>query len=138
MIFAFDPGKITGVAKWDDEHGFWAAQFTVEELYQFVDDACEQIGFAQIEKFTISAQTIKKSRETEPLDIIGYLRYAAWRCGFEIGWTKPPDVMATFTDASLKKANMFTPGRGHANDAARHLAWYLVKNGIRPASDFLL
>lgn len=138
MIYAFDPGKITGVAIWDEEEGFWADQFTVEELYNYVDDACERIGFAQIEKFTISAGTIRKAPESDPLDIIGYLKYAAWRCGFPIGWTKPPDVMATFTDAALKKAGMFTRGKGHANDAARHLAWYLVKNGIRPASDFLL
>jgi hypothetical protein len=138
VIYAFDPGKITGVATWDDEAGFWSSQFTVEELYEFVDDACERIGYAQIEKFTISAQTIRKTPESEPLDVIGYLKYAAWRCGFDIGWTKPPDVMATFTDAALKKAGMHVPGRGHANDAARHLAWYLVKNRYRPASDFLV
>lgn len=146
MIYAFDPGKLTGVSTWNTANAtcdpprpeFWADQFTVTELYEFVDDACERIEFAQIEAFTISQQTLKKARETEPLDVIGYLKYAAWRCGFQIGWTKPPDVMATFTDAALKKAGMFTRGKGHANDSARHLAWYLVKNRIRPASDFLL
>lgn len=136
-IYAFDPGKITGVSHWN-ENGFWADQFTVEELYYFVDERCERMEFAQIEKFTISAGTVKKARETEPLDVIGYLKYAAWRCGFPIGWTKPADVMATFTDASLKKAGMYIPGKGHANDSSRHLAWYLVKNRVRPASDFLL
>lgn len=138
IIYAFDPGKLTGVATWAGNGTFHAYQLTVEELYSFVDSACELIDFAQIEKFTISTRTTKVSRETEPLDVIGYLRYAAWRCGFPIGWSKPADVMSTFTDASLKKAGMFTPGKGHANDAARHLAWYLVKNGVRPASDFLL
>lgn len=138
IIYAFDPGKITGVSTWTTGGGFSGHQFTVEELYEYVDDACDQIGWAQIEKFTISARTTKVARETDPLDVIGYLRYAAWRCGFQIGWTKPADVMSTFTDASLKKAGMYLPGKGHANDSSRHLAWYLVKNGIRPASDFLL
>lgn len=142
LIYAFDPGKITGVTIWNTEPGdwpqFWADQLAVTDLYEYVDAVCEQMEFAQIEKFTISAGTIRKAPESDPLDVIGYLKYAAWRCGFEIGWTKPADVMSTFTDASLKKAGMFTPGKGHANDSARHLAWYLVKNRIRPASDFLL
>jgi hypothetical protein len=137
-IIAFDPGKITGVAIWDDV--YVGRQFTVEELYSYVDHECDSLdgGHVQVEKFTISQATIRKAAESDPLDVIGYLKYAAWRCGFEIGWSKPADVMKTFPDASLKKAGMFIPGKGHANDAARHLAWYLVKNKIRPAGDFLL
>lgn len=136
-VIAFDPGKITGVA-WIEGENFNSEQYNVEELYEWVDAQCESIGFAQIEKFTISQATVRKARETEPLDIIGYLKYAAWRCGFEIGWSKPADVMSSFPDAALKKAEMFHAGKGHANDAARHLAWYLVKNKIRPVRDFLL
>ena len=142
MIYAFDPGKITGVSTWDqsDEDPFWAGQFPLPELYEVVDGWCDQMSsnHVQIEKFTISAGTVRKAPESDPLDVIGYLKYASWRCGFEIGWTKPADVMSTFTDAALKKAGMYVPGKGHANDSSRHLAWYLVKNRIRPASDFLL
>lgn len=136
-IWAFDPGKMTGVAVWDDGK-FWADQYTVEELYQVVDDACSDIGFAQIERFTISAATLKKARETEPLDVIGYLKYAAWRCGFEYGWTKPADVMHSFPDAALKKGGLYTSGKGHANDAARHLAWKLVRTKVMAPGAFLL
>lgn len=139
-IYAFDPGKLTGVAMWDTEaeKEFWSNQFTVTELYEFVDEACDRIGFSQIEKFTITQATIRKARESDPMDVIGYLKYAAWRCGFPIGWSMPAEVMQTFPDASLKKAGMFNRGNGHANDAARHLAWHIVKNKIRPAGDFLL
>lgn len=142
IVYAFDPGKITGVAMWNTEAmvgpQFYAWQFTVEELYEFVDERCGHFEYAQIEKFTITAATVKKARESEPLDVIGYLKYAAWRCGFKVGWSKPADVMRSFPDAALRKAGLYTPGKGHANDAARHLAWYTVKNGIRPAGDFLI
>lgn len=139
LIYAFDPGKLTGVAVWDtDTSLFQADQLTVIEIYEYVDSACEIIEYAQIEKFTITQQTIRKARETDPLDVIGYLKYAAWRCGFECGWSKPAEVMSTFPDEALKKGGMFTRGKGHANDAARHLAWYLVKNNLRPAKDFLI
>jgi hypothetical protein len=138
LVFAFDPGKLTGVAVWNTEtNEFWADQLTVEQLYEYVDSVCAEIGFAQIEKFTITQATIRKARESDPLDVIGYLKYAAWRCGFELGWSKPADVMASFPDGALRKGGMFTRGKGHANDAARHLAWYLVRNRIRPAGDFL-
>lgn len=136
-LWAFDPGKLTGVAVWHDGK-FWAGQYTVEELYQLVDDACAEISEAQIERFTISNATVKKAPESDPLDVIGYLKYAAWRCGFQVGWSKPADVMRSFPDPALKKAGLFTPGKGHANDAARHLAWKLVRSKIKPAGDFLL
>lgn len=138
-IYAFDPGKITGIAVWEtDTSTFYADQLDVFGLYEYVDSACEQIGEAQIERFTITAATLKKSRETEPLDVIGYLKYCAWRCDFPVGWSKPADVMHSFPDAALKKAGLHTPGKGHANDAARHLAWNLVKGGLRKAGDFIL
>lgn len=138
-VWAFDPGKTTGVAYYDTEtHEFWAGQLTVEELYEFVDEHCDRIEFAQIELFTITAATVKKARESEPLDVIGYLKYAAWRCGIKVGWSKPADVMQSFPDKALRKAGMHTPGQGHANDATRHLAWHLVKHGHRPAGDFLI
>lgn len=124
-IWAFDPGTITGVAIWNDGK-FTGLQLTVTELYEFVDDACDRISHAQIERFTISAATLRKSRVDDPLDVIGYLKYAAWRCGFPYRFSKPADVMQTFTDAALKRAGFFTPGKGHANDAARHLARSLV------------
>lgn len=139
LIYAFDPGKLTGVACWDDSsETFYADQLSVEDLYRYVDSVCDQIAYAQIEKFTITQQTIRKAREPEPMDVIGYLKYAAWRCGFEWAFSKPAEVMATFPDQSLKQSGMFVRGKGHANDAARHLAWYLVKSGRRKAGDFLV
>lgn len=139
IIFSFDPGKTTGVAWYDTEtEVFGSAQLTVEEIYEFVDEHCERIEFAQIERFVITERTIKAAREDEPMDVIGYLKYAAWRCGFKVGWSLPADVMQSFPDAALRKAGMFARGMDHANDAARHLAWHLVKNKYKKAGEFLV
>lgn len=128
-LWAFDPGTTTGVAIWTATT-FTGVQLTVTELYELVDEACERIQFAQIERFTISARTIKASRVDDPLDVIGYLKYAAWRCGFPVNFSKPADVMATFPDPVLKRAGLFTKGAPHANDAARHLARRLVMDKL--------
>lgn len=137
--WAFDPGKMTGVAYWDDG-AFWSGQFTVPELYGHVDEWADDgwIEHMQIEKFTITTATIRKAREPDPMDVIGYLKYIAWKYEIEVGWTKPADVMKSFPDPVLKKAGMFTVGAPHGNDASRHLAWKLVTAKVRAASDFLL
>ena len=136
FVMAFDPGVTTGVA-WVEGGEFHSEQFTEHELYDWIDEICEQLDHVRIEQFVINAGTVKKTIVYDSLYIIGYLRYCAYRCGFGTSFTKPADVMATFTDAALKRANMHKPGAGHANDAARHLAHYLVKSGAMKGSVFL-
>lgn len=136
IVMAFDPGVTTGVA-WIENGEFHSEQWTEHEVYEHVDEWCEKLDHVRIEQFVINAGTVKKTIVYDSLYLIGYLRYCAWRCGFEMSFTKPADVMATFTDAALKRANMHKPGQGHANDAARHLAHYLVKSGAVKGSVFL-
>lgn len=136
LIAAFDPGITTGVA-WLEDGVFHSDQFNEDLLYQWVDTRCEQFDHVQIEQFLINASTLRKSRVMEPIWVTGYLRYAAWRCGFPVEFSKPSDVMAAFDDVALKRGKMHTPGKQHANDAARHLARYLVKTKLVSGSVFL-
>lgn len=138
-VWAFDPGTLTGVAVWDG-HGLspLSGQYEVEELYALVDEHCMDVNAAQVERFTITEATIRKARVSDPMDVIGYLRYAAWRCGWPISWTKPADVMRRFPDAALKRAGLHVKGRPHQNDAARHLAAALVHSGALDPALFLI
>lgn len=136
LIAAFDPGVTTGVA-WLDGDDFHADQLDEHALYQWVDERCELFSHVQIERFIINERTLRTARVYDPLYIIGYLRYASWRCGFPTDFSKPADVMAPFPDAALKRAGMFTKGKEHANDAARHLARHLVITKRLPGSLFL-
>lgn len=126
-VVAFDPGTLTGTVLYRVGEGLiYAEQLTVTELYDWVDANCGEFSHAQIERFTISARTIRAARVDDPLDVIGYLKYASYRCGFPYNLSKPADVMGPFPDAALKRAGLFTKGKPHANDAARHLARRLV------------
>lgn len=136
LIAAFDPGVTTGVA-WLDGKVFHSQQFTEHELYDWVDNCCELFDHVQIESFIINAGTVKKTIVYDSLYLIGYLRYSAWRCGFPMQFSKPADVMKAFPDVALKRAGMHFPGHGHANDAARHLAYHLVKTRQISGSVFL-
>ncbi len=136
LTAAFDPGVTTGVA-WFEGEVFHADQFDRDDLYRWVDLNCERFDHGQIEQFIINERTIRTARVYDPLYRIGYLEYASWRCGFPISFSKPSDVMAPFPDVALKRAGMFTKGKEHANDAARHLARHMVVTKRLPGSLFL-
>lgn len=136
LIMAFDPGTTTGVA-WLEDDKFGSTQLDENSLYEFVDEACERIGHAQIERFIINAASVKKDVVYDSLYLIGFLRYASWRCGFPIGYSKPADVMTPFSDDALKRIGWHRPGMVHANDAARHLAWYCVRSKLISGKVFL-
>lgn len=136
LIAAFDPGVTTGVA-WLEDGVFHSDEFDEHGLYDWVDERCSLFDHVQIEAFIINAGTVKKTVVYDSLYLIGYLRYAAWRCGFPIDFSKPAEVMAAFPDAALKRADMHYRGHGHANDAARHLARHMVKNRMISGSVFL-
>lgn len=138
-MWAFDPGTTTGVAVWaDGALSPLSGQYDVESVYRLVDEHCSDIATAQIELFTITQATVRKARVSDPMDVIGFLKYAAWRCGWAVAWTKPADVMRRFPDAALRKAGLYAPGRPHQNDATRHLAAALVKAGRLDPREFLI
>lgn len=137
LVAAFDPGVTTGVATWNGET-FDSFQLDEVGVYEWVDEQCENFAHHQIEQFVINASTVRKTIVYDSLYIIGFLRYARWRCIIPtIAYTKPADVMAPFPDAALKRAGWHKPGKGHANDAARHLAYHQVRTGKMSGALFL-
>lgn len=140
LIASFDPGVLTGTCAWDTEKKevVFADQLTESELWDWVDERCGELDHSQIEQFVITAGTGKKSRQPEPLFVIGFLRYKAKDCGFSVDYSKPADVMRQFPDAALRQAGFYVTGKGHANDAMRHLCYRLVRTGEVEARRFLL
>lgn len=136
IIAAFDPGTTTGIAWWVNGE-FHSDQFDVDGTYDWVDTRIRLFDHFQIEKFTISERTIKASRVEDPLDIIGFLKYKARTKRIPWEFSMPATVMNAFPDVALKRAGMHTPGKEHARDATRHLAYYLVRNKILSGSLFL-
>lgn len=137
-VIGVDPGTTTGVAIWDrTDQSFHSVQVDMAGLYRLIDQHGSETAIAQVEKFTITAATLRKVRVYDPLDAIGYIRYAAFRDGFTVEYTKPADVMAPFPDVALKAAGWFNRGNQHANDAARHLAYRLVRDRVLDAGLFL-
>lgn len=84
----------------------------------------------QVERFTITSATAKKGAQPEPLYVIGALMYLAEKYNATLDMSLPSQVMKLFPDPVLKTLGLFTKGKGHANDAARHAAFYLLNHDL--------
>jgi hypothetical protein len=131
-IVAFDPGLMTGIAIVNTDHmrEIRTHEMQWPELCRFLD-SLQDYDMPDVfvyERFTITEGTAKLSPQTGPMDVIGALKYVANRQLTEIVAQTPHDAKTFGTDIRLKTYGWYTKGKGHANDAARHLFLYCTKH----------
>ena len=131
MIIAIDPGKVSGLALWDERHPLTihSHEETPISTVDYVASACNIFTDVTVvtEKFTISERTIKTALSLDALDINGWLTIESPRMGFDLHFQMPSQAKAFSTDEKLKALDWYERTKdGHANDAARHLLVYLI------------
>jgi hypothetical protein len=138
LLLAVDPGVTTGVAMWEQGANVYMAE--IEDQLRFCDlaERALRIQYRDMvvvcESFRVTMETAKKSQQPASLEIIGCLRWLCHTYGAEFVLQTPADAKAFSTDEKLKKADLYRPGQGHANDAARHAYLWLSKNHMAPGS----
>lgn len=73
------------------------------------------------ESYVITTETLRKSRQTAPLEIIGALRWMCDHFGAHFELQQPAQAKRLATDDRLRKIGWWNGSKDHANDAARHL-----------------
>jgi len=145
-IVAVDPGKTTGLAlfEWElSEEPILSETYEVDfqeyanTLRKFFDSYGDKEGFHVVcERFTINAQTAKKSQSPFSLEKIGVLKQIMLDYGHttdSLNMQSPADAKAMFDNTKLKKLEYWhRGGEGHALDAIRHGLLYMVKLGWSP------
>jgi hypothetical protein len=143
-VIAIDPGGVTGWVEYDLDKKEVLCSKEIDDWY----DVCFRLhGLLNgddwitvvIEKFTISQQTIQKSRQSDPIDIIGAVKYLVKAyTNQDPVFQTPAEAKSFSTNDKLKAAEFWHKGgAGHANDAYRHLLLWLVKNGYFDPRDLL-
>lgn len=133
-VIAVDPGLTTGWAALYPDGEFRSGE--TRGFYEFLKTVYGLLSSRAfdwhivVEKYTITPETIKKSRQTDALEIIGALRFFARHFDAGFSMQSPAEAKTFATDAKLRKMRWFQQGRGHANDASRHLLCYAVRTGL--------
>jgi len=135
-IIAVDPGGTTGIAEYDtvtedllqfqigpDEHHM--------ELYRYLWAAqpdiliCERFNY-QRRELDKGVSLVLISREYIGVCKL-YIRATAEARENETSWAmQQPAAMSLFTDRKLKRIGVYRPAMVHANDATRHLFYYMT------------
>lgn len=146
IIIAVDPGKATGLAAFSFEKGgepelleSFEAQFDTFApwIRKWLDNVSDYDNFHIIcERFTINAQTVKNSQAPYSLEHIGVLKQLMLDEQIDpdtLIFQSPADAKAMWDNVKLKKVGLWHKGgEGHALDAIRHGALYMIKLGWNP------
>ena len=140
-MLAVDPGGCTGMALYEagdlDEHfEAWSEPDPMGAIDRARMEIVSGLDVLVVEEFRITAGTGRKTRagSNTAIEIIGALRWIAFKRGVPIVEQAPADAMGFATNDKLKRLGWYTPGPDHARDATRHLVLYLVKGGrIEPS-----
>lgn len=134
-VLAIDPGGTTGMAAYTPgDFGFesWEIPGGLEGFAQWwlrgrQPGVVDSYDFVVIEKFTIMASTLKKTRQYDALEIIGLVKATSHVSGPPCLLQTPAQAKSFATDDKLKALKWFdsSPG-GHKNDATRHLVTCLA------------
>lgn len=136
VIIALDPGKTTGIAVWDDGV-FYAKELQFNETCTYVEEMAQRFGDELkmvSESFIITQHTAKNTQATWSLELIGVFRFLQrkWVSDDPLRLQMPSAAKRFSSDNRLRQMGFWTKGKGHANDAARHLLLYMATNGFIP------
>lgn len=143
-IIAIDPGLKTGICRfdWDGENEpvlVWSKEIDMHELAPIIREelaSYDDLEFA-VERFTINAQTAKKTQAPYSLELIGVIKQCIRDVNrdpdTDMTLQQPADAMNMFPNAALKKLEYWhRGGAGHALDSIRHGLLYMVRQKWAP------
>lgn len=121
-VIAVDPGLKCGVATWRDgtisaiqcDYGTALDEHIIPVLYR-IPRVCS------VERYTIGAQTLKKTRQPTALHVIGVIKKICADEEIHFVQYPPGDAKRLGSVALLKQLGLYLPGLDHANDALSHL-----------------
>jgi hypothetical protein len=132
LIVAFDPGGTTGVASYDDQEEEWARTQLIgyhhKELWEWLLNHDPQVII--YERFMYQRRELTKgvSLNLDAVEYIGVLKL--WEkmsspLSPQLICQTPHQAKKFWDDNKLKTLNLYMAGAPHANDATRHLLYYL-------------
>jgi hypothetical protein len=139
-VVVLDPGKTTGLVDWmrGGEPEFKAMELNFDDTCRYLLHVGSAHGMAEdvlivSESFVITPQTAKNTQAPWSLELIGVARMVSnIYLGRPLILQQPASAKRFSSDSRLKRMGWWTPGKGHANDASRHLLLLMATRGLLP------
>lgn len=135
-VLAIDPGLATGacLVRPEGTQLLRSDELDVKQYYAWLEHYLSyyEPGTLNIvcERFTINAETAKKSQAPWSLMNIGVLDYLCDKLGHTYVLQTPGDAKRFVTNQRLKNLNLWhVGGGGHALDSLRHAVLYMANHG---------
>lgn len=136
-LIAIDPGETTGWFSWDVRDDLITCnQLPWFEFLLSFEMYLRDYPYATVicESYTITMQTLKKSRQNWSLEAIGVIKYLMGKNRFatpeSLVFQSPGETMSFSTRDKLEKLGWWFPGKQHGQDAARHMLKFSVDRGL--------
>lgn len=134
MIIGIDPGMTTGIALWQGGDDIPVGiELPMTQMYEWMRDTIGQSDERHqiaCEAFIISERTLKATRQNWSLELIGALRWLAWKHGHHFVLQQPAAAKRFVDNDRLRRVGWYVRGGDHSNDAMRHLYLYAVSSKL--------
>jgi hypothetical protein len=118
-----DPGGTTGFCLIEDSMVVDDAEIEFDDLLtdEYMDEFIYRSNRVAIERFFLTARSVKLSRQPEALYVTGIAMYLASRLRIPVTLQSAADAKSAFTNEHLREMGLFRAVTGpHARDALRH------------------
>jgi hypothetical protein len=137
MLIAVDPGKVCGYIVVNDDGGVYrqdeASPYETVAVIESLLWGQEHVDVI-VERFIITPQTHKMTRQYDAIETIGALRYVCMKTPNNSFHLQPRDAKTRVKNATLKVLGWYMATNDqHANDAAKHAFTAFVN--LRPTSE---
>lgn len=129
-VLWLDPGKTTGWARLDDDL-FHSGEAPFYEAGQVVRSHCTATPGARVgwESFQVTPASYRMLGSHDTIQAIGVIRWLALDGGARLLPPASRQAREVTSLAMLRALGWYAPGKGHANDATRHLVAWLMRSG---------
>jgi hypothetical protein len=131
-----DPGLMTGWSWLSPDFGFVSGEEDFMDTGELVKKFCSQRGRKYVgwERFDITPHTWRMRGSSDAIEVIGIVRYLATLGGAQLITPMSREGKRQVPDGMLRALGWYRPGHGgHANDAARHLAAWMISQHFMSA-----
>jgi len=142
FVIWLDPGLHTGWATLLHGEHFDSGEGILPEIGELLEDYAniyhDNLGIGW-EQYVLTSGGSRTGSAGPPIEVIGVARWIGYKFQCQMLKPVPAAMRKAATPEMLDRLGWWCPGLGHANDAARHmLAWLMRENLLTPEQKVLL